>query len=82
MEGEAFKIQEHVKEKLRNLVYVEEEKTWIQYNDNECIWERKADPTHYVLSVLVRHIDCSIAYLAKMVEECGDDKESEKNLFV
>ena len=79
LEGEAFKIQEHIKEKLRNLVYVEDEKTWIQYNDNECIWERKADPTHYVLSVLVKHVDCSIAYLAKMVEECGDDKESEKD---
>lgn len=79
LEGEAFKIQEHIKEKLRNLVYVEDEKTWIQYNDNECIWERKADPTHYVLSVLVRHIDCSIAYLAKKVEDCGDEKESEKD---
>lgn len=78
LEGEAFKIQEHIKEKLRNLVYVEDEKTWIQYNDNECIWERKADPTHYVLSVLVKHIDCSIAYLAKMVEDCGDEKECEK----
>lgn len=79
LEGEAFKIQEHIKEKLRNLVYVEDEKTWIQYNDNECIWERKADPTHYVLSILVKHIDASIAYLAKMVEDCGDDKESEKD---
>jgi len=79
LEGEAFKIQEHIKEKLRNLVYVEDEKTWIQYNDNECIWERKADPTHYVLSVLVKHIDVSIAYLAKMVEDCGDDKDSEKD---
>lgn len=76
LEGEAFKIQEHIKEKLRNLVYVE--KNWFQYNENLCIWEETTDPTHYVLSILVKHIDASIAYLAKMVEDCGDDKECEK----
>lgn len=73
LEGEAFKIQEHIKEKLRNLVYVEE--SWFQYNENLCIWEKTTDPTHYVLSILIKHLDASIAYLAKLVEETDDEKD-------
>jgi hypothetical protein len=75
----AFKIEQHVREKFRNLVYVEDENIWFQYNELDCIWERKKDPTYYVVDVLIKHIDCSIAFVTDLITNT-DDEEKKKDL--
>jgi phage/plasmid-associated DNA primase len=70
----AYAIAERTYKKMKNLVFCNER--WYKYNEGLKIWQVWKEPTAYVVSILMRFIDATVAFRANLIlKEQNEDKK-------
>lgn len=76
IEKGGYAITEHIYKKMKNLVFCNER--WYKYNEDLKIWSVWKEPTAYLMKVLVKYLDSTIAYHAVRLEKTTDEAQKEK----